>query len=197
MKRCLQLFPNKKNRSFRLLILKKDAGKAAGVRLGFDNAKGDIIIIYDADMTIPAADLLKFYTALITRKGDFINGSRLVYPVGKGAMQLLNILGNKFFTILYSWLLGQQVKDTLCGTKAFWRKDYLEIKRNVDFLKSQDPFGDFYLLLGASRLNLKIIDLPVRYCERTYGSTNIKRFKHAWQLFKLSLFSIKKFKMRI
>lgn len=182
---------------FKLIKQTGGFGKAHAVRLGFEKATGEILIIYDADMTVNIEDLRKFYIALIKNKADFINGSRLVYPMERKAMQSLNIFGNKFFSILYSWLLGQPIKDTLCGTKAFWRSDYKRMKRTIDFFGKYDPFGDFDLLLGASKLNLKIIDVPVRYYERTYGSTNIKRFKNAWELARFSYFALFKVKMRL
>lgn len=172
-------------------------GKSEAVKKGFDHATGDILIIYDADMSVHPHDLKKFYTAIISGKGDFINGSRLVYPMETQAMQLLNILGNKLFSIVYSWILSQNVKDTLCGTKVFWRKDYIRSQYDSSFFDAHDPFGDFGLLCGARRLNLKIIDLPIRYFERTYGATNIKRFRHAWELAKYSLIAMKRLKMRL
>lgn len=196
IEKCLKLFIGKRKIKFGLVKQGKGTGKADAVRLGFAKAKGDILIIYDADMTVTPNDLIEFYSALISGKGDFINGSRLVYPLEKGAMQMLNILGNKFFALFYSWILGQNIKDTLCGTKAFFRKDYQLIQKNSLIPLGKDPFGDFYLLLGASRINLKIIDLPVRYYDRTYGATNIRRFQNAWQLFKFALHAIKKIKMR-
>ncbi len=178
------------------LLIQTGIGKGDAVNTGFDHASGDILIIYDADMTVDPLDLHKFYIALISGEGEFINGSRLVYPMQGEAMQFMNILGNKFFSILYSWLLGQRIKDTLCGTKALWRKDYIALKKNRFFSQQYDPFGDFKLLLGASRMNLQIIDLPVRYRERTYGATNIQRFINAWELLKLSFFSFKMLKLR-
>lgn len=184
----------RKNFSYKLLK-QKGKGKADAVATGFKEAKGDILLIYDADMTVRMSDLSKFYFALWKGQGEFINGSRLVYPVAKGSMQFINILGNKFFSILYSWILGQPVKDTLCGTKALWRKHYQQMEKNGFFPDSRDPFGDFSLLVGAARLHLKIVDLPVRYFERTYGSTNIKRFTNAVELFLLSLTAIKILKM--
>lgn len=196
IKRCMAKYKNLLPFTFILIDQKEGIGKADAVRRGFNKAKNDILLIYDADMSVKASDLTKFYLALINRKGDFINGSRLVYPLEGQAMQFLNILGNKFFSLLYSWLLAQPIKDTLCGTKALWRKDYQKMQRFEKLADSIDPFGDFYLLFNARRLNLKIIDIPVRYYERTYGATNIKRFKNAWELAKFSLLAIKKLKMR-
>lgn len=195
IKRCVKKYKNSLPFTFTVLN-QKGTGKADAVRQGFDKAKGDILMIYDADMSVNPNDLNKFYLALISHKGEFINGSRLVYPMQKNAMQLLNILGNKVFSILYSWILGQKIKDTLCGTKVLWKKDY-DLIKNEDFFGRFDPFGDFELLLGAGKLNLKIIDLPIRYFERTYGSTNIKRFKNGFELARFSVIAIKKLKMRL
>ncbi len=171
-------------------------GKGDAVRKGFDMATGDILMIYDADMTVPASEIYKFYDALIRGKGDFINGCRLVYPQEKDSMRALNYIGNKFFGLMFSWILEQPIKDTLCGTKVLWKKDYEDIKINRKFFGDFDPFGDFDLLFGAAKLNFKIIDLPVRYKSRIYGSTNISRFKHGWLLIKMMFFSMEKIKFR-
>jgi SAM-dependent methyltransferase len=176
-------------------IVKQDGkGKSDAVRKGFDMATGDILMILDADLTVPPEDLPKFYEAIATGKGEFINGSRLVYPMEKHAMRFLNILGNKFFSIAFSWVLEQPIKDTLCGTKVIFRDDYLRLKSNRKFFGDFDPFGDFDLLFGAYKLNLKIIDLPIRYQERTYGTTNISRFRHGLILLKMWMYAVGKIK---
>ncbi|MEK7133844.1 MAG: glycosyltransferase [Patescibacteria group bacterium] len=169
-------------------------GKGDAVRKGFDMATGDILTIYDADMTVPASDMEKFYRALVEGRGDFINGSRLVYPLEKESMRFLNLLANKFFGLAFSWLLDSRLKDTLCGTKMLWREDYKEIQAGRAFFGNFDPFGDFDLLFGASKLNRKIIDLPVHYGERTYGTTNIQRWRHGWLLLKMMVFAMRKIK---
>jgi SAM-dependent methyltransferase len=169
-------------------------GKGDAVRLGFSQAKGDILMILDADLTVPAEDLIRFYEAIVSGKGEFINGVRLVYPLEKGAMQILNLFGNKFFGLAFSWLLGQPVKDTLCGTKVLWRSDYDVIAENRGYLGDFDPFGDFDLLFGAARLNLKIVDMPIRYQERKYGTTNISRWRHGILLLKMVAFALNKIK---
>jgi len=169
-------------------------GKGDAIRKGFDMATGDILLIYDADMTVPADELLSFYEAIVTKKADFINGSRLVYPMEKESMKFFNILGNKFFSLAFSFIFGQGLKDTLCGTKVLWKKDYEDIKINRSFFGDFDPFGDFDLLLGATKLNLKIIDLPVHYKERTYGETNINRWSHGWLLLRMTIFAARKIK---
>lgn len=167
-------------------------GKGDAVRKGFGMAQGDVFAIYDADMTVPAYEMEKFYRAIADNKADFINGSRLVYPLEKDSMRMLNFFANKFFGLAFSFILGQTLKDTLCGTKVIWKKDYEMLERNRKFFGDFDPFGDFDLLFGAAKLNLKIIDLPIHYKERTYGSTNISRFKHGWLLLKMTFFAAHK-----
>jgi len=176
------------------LIRQTGMGKGDAVRLGFADAGGDIVMILDADLTVPPEDLPRFYEALVSGKGEMINGTRFVYPMEKQAMRFINLLGNKFFCIAFSWLLGQPVKDTLCGTKALWKKDYASIARNRAYFGDFDPFGDYDLLFGAARLSRKIIDLPIRYRERTYGTTNIQRWKHGWLLLKMVAFAAARIK---
>jgi hypothetical protein len=142
-------------------------------------------MILDADLTVPPEDLPRFYDALVSRKGDFINGVRLVYPMEDQAMRFVNLAGNKFFSLAFSWLLGQPVRDTLCGTKVLWKRDYDRIAANRSYFGDLDPFGDFDLLFGAAKLGLRIVDVPIRYRERTYGSTNIRRWSHGWLLLRM------------
>ena len=146
-------------------------------------------MILDADMTVAPEDLPRFYEAIASYNGDFINGVRLVYPMEKEAMRFFNFLGNKFFTLAFSWLLGQPVKDTLCGTKVLWKSDYERIAKNRTYFGDFDPFGDFDLLFGASKLGLKIVDIPIRYRERIYGTTNIQRWTHGWLLVRMVFFA--------
>ena len=177
-----------------LLLRQTGIGKADAVRLGFSKAKGEVLMILDADLTVPPEDLPRFYEALVSGKGEFINGVRLVYPMEKEAMQTLNFLGNKFFSLAFSWLLGQPIKDTLCGTKVLWKRDYERIAANRSYFGDFDPFGDYDLIFGAAKLNLKIIDLPIRYRERTYGSTNISRWKHGLLLMRMVAFAARRIK---
>jgi SAM-dependent methyltransferase len=169
-------------------LVQDGRGKGDAVRKGFAHATGDILMILDADLTMPPEDLPKFYDAIASGKGEFINGSRLVYPMEHEAMRYLNLLGNKFFSMAFSWLLGERIKDTLCGTKVLFRRDYERIAANRSYFGEFDPFGDFDLLFGASKLNLKILEVPIRYQERTYGATNIHRFTHGWLLLKMTVF---------
>ncbi|HTL83322.1 MAG TPA: bifunctional class I SAM-dependent methyltransferase/glycosyltransferase family 2 protein [Bacteroidia bacterium] len=169
-------------------------GKADAVRHGYGIADGEILMILDADLTMPPEDLPKFYNALAYGKGDFINGTRLVYPMESQAMRFLNLLANHFFSIVFSWLLEQRIKDTLCGTKVLFRKDYDRLVVNREYFGDFDPFGDFDLLFGAHKLNLKIVEVPIRYRDRTYGSTNISRFRHGFILLGMSFFALRKIK---
>lgn len=169
-------------------------GKGDAVRLGFAHATGELLMILDADLTVPPEDLIRFYDVLAGLKGDFANGVRLVYPMEKQAMRFFNQIGNKFFSIAFSWLLGQPVKDTLCGTKALWSQDYIRISQNRSYFGDFDPFGDFDLLFGGAKLNLKFVEVPIRYRERTYGTTNIQRWKHGWLLLRMVLFAANRIK---
>ncbi len=171
-------------------------GKADAVRLGFSKATGDVLMILDADMTVSPEDLPRFYDALVAGKGEFINGVRLVYPMEQDAMRYLNMIGNKFFSLAFSWILGQAIKDTLCGTKVLWKKDYQLIAGNRAYFGDFDPFGDFDLIFGASKRNLKIVEIPIRYAERKYGITNIDRWRHGWLLVKMTVFAALRIKFR-
>jgi SAM-dependent methyltransferase len=172
----------------------KGKGKGDAVREGYSMATGDILMILDADLTVPPEDLPKFYNAIASNKGDFINGTRLVYPMDKEAMRFLNYLGNHFFSWAFTWLLDQRFKDTLCGTKVMFRRDYVKLIKNRKYFGEFDPFGDFDLLFGAHKLNLKIVEVPIRYKERTYGETNISRFKHGVILLRMCAFASRKCK---
>jgi len=176
-------------------VMKQSAkGKGNAVREAFEVATGDILMILDADLTTPPEDMPKFYNALKMNRGEFINGCRLVYPMEKEAMRFLNLIANKFFGWFFSYVLGQRLKDTLCGTKVLFRSDYEMIKQNRSYFGNFDPFGDFDLLFGAAKLNLKMIEVIVRYKDREYGSTQISRFTHGWLLIKMSMFAAKKIK---
>jgi hypothetical protein len=160
-------------------------GKGDAVRLGFANSTGDVLMILDADMTVPPEDLPRFYEAWRSGKGEFVNGVRLVYPAEHRAMRFFNLVGNKFFSLAFSWLLDQSIKDTLCGTKVLSRAHYQVIARNRSYFGEIDPFGDFDLIFGAAKYNLKMVDLPVRYSERVYGDTNIRRWRHGLILLRM------------
>jgi SAM-dependent methyltransferase len=180
-------------RPFRLLR-QPGKGKGDAVRHGFAHARGEVLLILDSDMGVAPEDIPQFVQALVRGKAEMVNGSRLVYPMEGQAMRFLNLLANKFFAWLFSWLLGQQVRDTLCGTKALYREDYERIARARSYFGDFDPFGDFDLLFGAARLSLRIRDLAVRYHARTYGATNISRFRHGWLLLRMSSFAARKLK---
>jgi len=169
-------------------------GKGNAVREAYAVAQGDILMILDADLTMPPEELPKFYDAIASGQAEFANGSRLVYPMESKAMQFLNMIANHFFGVAFSWLLGQGVKDTLCGTKVLTREHYLKIAANPAYFGDFDPFGDFDLLFGADKLNLKIRDIPIRYRDRTYGTTNIQRWSHGLLLFRMLAFAARKLK---
>jgi hypothetical protein len=151
-------------------------------------------LILDADLSVSPEDLSRFYEAIASGVGEFINGVRMVYPMEDQAMQFFNLLGNKLFGLTFSWLIGQPVKDTLCGTKVIWKADYERIAEARDSIGRLDPFGDFDLLFGAAKLSLKIVDLPVRYRSRTYGTTNIQRWKHGWLLIRMAMLGMARLK---
>jgi len=169
-------------------------GKGDAVRAGFAAATGDMLMILDADMTVAPEDLPRFYEAMVTAKGEFINGVRLVYPMEGRAMRFFNILGNKFFAAAFSWLLGQPIRDTLCGSKVMWRRDYQRLAANRAYFGDFDPFGDFDLLFGVAKLNLKIVEMPVRYYSRRYGDTNISRWRHGLLLLRMVVFASRRIK---
>jgi len=176
-------------------VMRQDGkGKGDAVRKGFAAAKNDVLMILDADLTVPPEDMPKFFEAITSGKGEFINGSRLVYRMEKEAMRFLNTLGNKFFSRVFTYLFEQRIRDTLCGTKVLWREDYLKIQDGRKYFGEFDPFGDFDLLFGAVKLNLKIKEIPIRYRERTYGSTQISRFRHGVLLLKMAWFGLFKIK---
>lgn len=177
------------------VYVQEGRGKGDAVRLGFEKAKGDVLMILDADITVRPEDLPKFYDALVEEQGEFVNGSRLVYPMEDQAMRFLNLLANHFFGWAFSWLLDQRLTDTLCGTKVLFKRDYEAIKRGRSFFGDFDPFGDFDLLFGAAKLNLKIREVPIRYRNREYGEIKIDRFRHGLLLLKMSALAFKRFKL--
>ena len=170
-------------------------GKADAVHLGFSKAQGELLMILDADLTVPPEQLPKFYEVIATGQGEFVNGTRLIYPMENQAMRFLNFLANKCFSWLFSYLLSQRFTDTLCGTKVFLAKDYKRIMMQRKFFGDFDPFGDFELIFGASKLNMKVIEVPIRYQARAYGETQISRFRHGFILIKMVIHAYKKLKL--
>lgn len=178
-----------------ILSAKQDGnGKGDAVRKGFDMASKDILMILDADLTVPPEDLPKFYDAITSGKAEFVNGSRLVYPMEKEAMRFLNLLGNRFFAAAFSFVLGQRFKDTLCGTKVLTRENYRRLAANRSYFGDFDPFGDFDLIFGAARMGLQVTEVPITYRERTYGTTNISRWRHGVLLLMMLIFASRKLK---
>jgi len=189
--RVIEAYPDKDIK----VLVQDGKGKGDAVRKGFDHARGDILMILDADLTVPPEDLPKFYKAISSGKGEYINGTRLVYPMDDQAMRFLNFWANRTFSVLFTWLLNQRFTDTLCGTKVLTKKNYEKIVANRSYFGEFDPFGDFDLIFGATKLNLKIVEVPIRYAARDYGETQISRFRHGWLLLKMVLFAYKKLKI--
>lgn len=188
IKRIIEKYNNKKIKFF----TQEGKGKGNAVRLGFEKANGAILMILDGDLTVPPEELVKFYKAIITRKGEFINGTRLIYPMDKEAMRFLNYWANRTFSWLFTWLLHQNYTDTLCGTKVITKQHYMELLKNKSYFGDFDPFGDFDLIFGAYKLNLKTLEIPIRYASREYGETQISRFRHGFMLLKMVVFAYKK-----
>jgi ubiquinone/menaquinone biosynthesis C-methylase UbiE len=168
------------------VLVQTGRGKGDAVRLGFAHASGDLLMILDADLSVAPEDLSQFYEAMVSGVGELVMGSRLVYAMDPRAMRFLNLLGNRAFGLLLSTVIGQPIKDTLCGTKAIWRRDYQRLAAGRPYFGEIDPFGDFDLIFGAAKLNLRIVEVPIRYRERNYGATNISRFADGWLLLRMS-----------
>ncbi|MGA1475372.1 MAG: glycosyltransferase [Prochlorothrix sp.] len=169
-------------------------GKADAVHLGFAAATGEILMILDADLTVQPEDLEHFYEVIASDRGEFINGSRLIYPCSDQAMPWINMLANKFFSLVFSFLLSIPLKDTLCGTKVIWKQDYEKLKSQKDYFGNFDPFGDFELLFGAAKLGLRIVEVPVRYQPRSYGQSNIAHVKEGLKLLNMCFYASRKIK---
>ena len=190
IEREMKKYPGRRVRLFK----QPGKGKGDAVRVGFQNATGGVLMILDADLTVPPEDLPLFYEAWRSGRGEYVNGVRLVYPMEDKAMRFFNLLGNKFFALAFSWLLSQNIKDTLCGTKVLSRKSYEMIAANRSYFGDFDPFGDFDLIFGAAKYNLRFLDLPIRYRERVYGETNIQRWSHGWLLLRMVVYAMRRIK---
>jgi SAM-dependent methyltransferase len=190
IQRVIAKYPNLDIKALR----QQSQGKGGAVREAFALATGQLLFILDADLTMPPEELPKFYDIAKTGTADFVNGVRLVYPMEDQAMRFCNMLANKFFSLAFTWLLGQPIKDTLCGTKVLFKSDYDLIARNRGYFGDFDPFGDFDLLFGAAKMNLRMVDLPIRYKARTYGETNISRWRHGWLLLRMVGFAARRLK---
>jgi SAM-dependent methyltransferase len=181
--------------SWDIKVLKQDGkGKGDAVRKGFAAATGDVLMILDADLTMPPEALPKFHAVIETGKAEFVNGTRLVYPMEQQAMRPLNLIANRFFAYLFSYLVNTRLTDTLCGTKVLLRKDYEVLVQERGYFGNFDPFGDFDLIFGAAKQNLKILETPIHYKARTFGETQISRFRDGWLLLKMVWFAYRKLK---
>lgn len=178
------------------VIQQTGKGKGQAVHQAFHECEGNILMILDSDLTMPPEELPKYYDAIIAGKGEFINGCRLVYPMEGRAMRFLNMIANYLFAHIFSWLLSQPVKDTLCGTKVFRASDYRTVWQNRSYFGDFDPFGDFDLLFGMARINRRIVDLPIRYRDRTYGDIKISRWRHGVLLLRMCFVALLKLKLR-
>ncbi len=180
---------------FDVKVLKQQGrGKGDAVRRGFDEANGDILMILDADLTMPPEALPKFHAAIASGKGEFVNGTRLVYPMEAEAMRPLNLIANRLFASAFSFLINQRFTDTLCGTKVLTASAYRKIAAQRHYFGEFDPFGDFDLILGAAKSSLKIIEIPIHYASRSYGETQISRFRDGFMLLRMALFAFRKLK---
>jgi glycosyltransferase involved in cell wall biosynthesis len=181
--------------SWDIKVLKQDGeGKGDAVRKGFAAATGDVLMILDADLTMPPEALPKYHAVIETGKAEFVNGTRLIYPMEHEAMRPLNLIANRFFAYLFSYLVNTRLTDTLCGTKVLLRRDYEVLARERGYFGNFDPFGDFDLIFGAAKQNLKIIETPIHYKARTFGETQISRFRDGWLLLKMVWFAYRKLK---
>lgn len=190
IERVIAAYPERRIR----LLVQDGIGKGDAMRKGMAAAKGDVLMILDADLTVAPEALTHFYEALVAGKGNLVMGTRLVYPMERQAMRVFNYLGNRGFSLVFSWLLNQRFTDTLCGTKVLTRAHYDGLVAGRSYFGDFDPFGDFDLIFGASKLNLKIVEVPIRYAARRYGATQIDRFRHGWQLLKMVAFAYRKLK---
>lgn len=172
----------------------RGVGKADATYTGFDMAAGDVVMILDADLTTPPEQLPRFWNVLRSGQGEYVNGSRLVYPMERDAMRFLNLVANRGFSMLFTWLLNQRYTDTLCGTKAMAREDYLRMKSLQGFFGDFDPFGDFFLIMASSKLSLGMTEIPVNYAARIYGETQIQRFRNGVQLLRMVFHCYRKLK---
>jgi glycosyltransferase involved in cell wall biosynthesis len=188
--RVQKAYPHRKIRSLR----QPGKGKGDAVRAGFEVATGDVLIILDADLTVPPEDIPKFHYAIASGQGEFINGSRMIYDMDAGAMRFLNRIANHFFAKVFSYLLNHTYTDTLCGTKVLRRAHYQAIATNRIYFGDFDPFGDFDLIFGAAKLHLKVVEIPIRYASRVYGTTQISRFRHGFLLLRMVVFAWRKLK---
>ncbi len=194
----IQLVKKKYNKKKSDLSIKsykqKGKGKADAVFYGFEKSSNEVLFILDADLTMPPEELPKFWNKIILGEAEYVNGTRLIYPMDNDAMRFLNYIANKMFSILFSWILSQRYTDTLCGTKVLTKENYEKIKLKNSDLGNFDPFGDFFIIFGSSRLCLKMCEIPIRYKARSYGETQISRFSHGFMLIKMVVFAFFKIK---
>ncbi len=171
--------------------------KSENVYKGIDLSSGDIIVIYDADHTVSFEDI-KFSVSIMKKTNvDFINCTRMIYPQKDGAMKFANFIGNTIFASLFSLLFKKKITDTLCGTKIFYKKDWEKIKENTSQWGMKDLWGDFDLLIGAYKNNLKITEVPVTYYERRENETKMTSLiSNTLRMFFIVIYSYYKLRLR-
>jgi len=174
----------------RIISYSPNRGKGYAVRRGFEAALGDVLMILDADMSVLPEELPRFLSSLEEGKAEAVNGTRMVYPMEGQAMPYLHLFGNKIFSIIFTWLMGRRLTDTLCGTKAILREDFKKMEMG------RCPWGDFDILLGVAKLGLKMVEVPVHYKARRAGKSKMRTFRHGLLLIGMCLYGLKELKLK-
>lgn len=175
------------------VIEQTSKGKANAVWEACEQSSNDLIAILDADLSVDPEELSSFFELIETKKCDFVNGTRLIYSMEKGSMRFINNFGNRLFQYVVSKIIRLPLTDSLCGTKVFKKNLYEKIKKWQSVVKIKDPFGDFDLLFAAAYSSQKIVEYPIHYRARKYGTTQIRRFKDGFKLIKYLSVSFYKF----
>lgn len=162
--------------NLKLVDYSPNRGKGQAVKQGFDAATQEVIMILDADVSTPPEELPRFFEPLNRGVCQFVNGTRMVYPMEEQAMRTVNLFFNKMFGYMMSFITQQTLTDTLCGTKALYRSDYKRMQWGID------RWGDFDLLFGAAKMGSKIMEVPVHYLTRQSGESKMKSLKHGIHL---------------
>lgn len=153
-------------------------GKFNAVIDGAELCQESLVLIWDADGTVPVTNTLEIIeTALLNNCA--VMGNRLVGSMEIGAMRKANKIGNWLFAFLWAPILNWKPVDLLCGTKLFPKEVFISIPESL--LKA-DPYGDFALIANSIRLNYPLKSIPVDYTSRKYGETNIHRWSGGLRL---------------
>ena len=171
------------NKLFKFKLVKQTKnGKANAVWEALNVVENDLIAILDADISVDPETLSDFFDIIEKNNADFVNGTRLIYDMEKNSMRFLNRIGNRFFQFFISKIIKEALTDSLCGTKVF-KKSYLnDLYFWQNIFGKKDPFGDFDLIFAAAYSGQKIVEMPIVYRERKYGTTQIARFKDGFKL---------------